>query len=87
MTTPSFIQRLRHGLVITGYLAAGALGLVFGWDFGNRLAGPWLGVITAINSALFCALLMSLAERAYFFGRVALSSHMTTKKTQTIKSK
>ena len=49
--------------VIVGYVAATALGLKLGWDFGNQVAGAWLGFITAINSALFCALLMSLVER------------------------
>ncbi len=57
-------SRLRSGFVIAGYAAASLLGLKLGWDFGNQVAGPWLGTITALNGVLFCALLMSLAERA-----------------------
>jgi high-affinity Fe2+/Pb2+ permease len=53
----------RRSLLIAGYVCASALGGVLGWNFGNKVAGPWLGAITGINSALFCAMLMGLAER------------------------
>ena len=63
MPTSATKRRWRRALVITGYIGVSTLGLVLGWNFGNQLAGPWLGAITAINSALFGAMLMGSAER------------------------
>jgi hypothetical protein len=48
-----------------GYLLASAAGLALGWNFGNRVAGTWLGAIAGINCALFGALLMSALERGW----------------------
>jgi hypothetical protein len=47
-------------------LVAAALGLWYGYDFGERLSGTVLGVITAVSTALFGFLLASsLAERFF----------------------
>lgn len=40
---------------------AAALGLVAGYGFGARLAGPLVGVVTALNAAVICALLADAA--------------------------
>ncbi len=43
---------------------AGLLGLVFGYQFGNRVAGLWLGVITGLNGAIFATILVgALVDR------------------------
>jgi hypothetical protein len=47
-------------------LVAAALGLWYGYDFGERLSGTVLGVVTALSTALFGFLLASsLAERFF----------------------
>ncbi len=51
-------------LVWGGSGAAGITGLVGGYGFGAQLAGPLLGVVTALNGAVICALLAgALLER------------------------
>ena len=41
-----------------------ALGLKYGFDFGNQISGPLIGVVGALNGAVFCALISDfLAER------------------------
>ena len=43
---------------------AGLLGLVLGYQFGNRVAGLWLGVITGLNGAVFATILVgALVDR------------------------
>lgn len=53
--------RPRQALAWAAMLLAGALGLVAGYGFGDRLAGPLLGVVTALNAAVICALLADAA--------------------------
>ena len=47
----------RRPLVMAGCVAAGAAGLWFGYDFGDRLAGPWVGVVAALNCGALATLL------------------------------
>ena len=49
---------LRKLGVWIGCLLAVPLGLKWGYDFGNQLNGPWLGLLTATNTAALCALLV-----------------------------
>ena len=58
-------QRVRKALVAACYVLASAIGLALGWDFGNRVAGAWLGAVAALNCALFGAMLMSAVERGW----------------------
>ena len=54
------LRRLVQFACFVAVLAA----LKCGYDFGARLSGPWLGVVLAINAAVFCALVVGLvAER------------------------
>jgi hypothetical protein len=44
------------------YAAALCIGAFYGFGFGLQVSGPWLGVVTAVNGALFCALLVGAAS-------------------------
>jgi hypothetical protein len=45
-------------------LAAGVVGLWYGWAFGVRLSGTLLGVVLAVNGALLCSMVAdALLER------------------------
>lgn len=48
-------------LVRGGSGVAGLAGLVWGFEFGHRVAGMLLGVVTALNMAVICALLAGAA--------------------------
>lgn len=64
MNTPAVEGPTRSGppkrkhLMWLGCVLAVPLGLKWGYDFGNQLNGPWLGLLTAANTALLCALLV-----------------------------
>jgi hypothetical protein len=68
MPGPDNKARLVRGLEIVITLVAGALGLTLSYDFGNRLAGLWLGLIMGLNGGLFGALAASYLT-ARMFGR------------------
>jgi drug/metabolite transporter (DMT)-like permease len=43
---------------------AGLAGLKYGYDFGTQVAGLWLGILMALNGAVFCSLVAgALVER------------------------
>lgn len=45
-------------------LAAGVVGLLYGYAFGVRLSGTLLGVVLAVNGALLCSMVAdALLER------------------------
>ena len=48
--------RAARWLVWTAALAAGAVGLVYGFEVGQRVAGFWLGLVMALNAAALGAL-------------------------------
>lgn len=51
---------LRYGICAV----AVAVGLKYGFDFGNQISGPLMGVVGALNAAVFCALISDyVAER------------------------
>ena len=57
-------RRARRWMVWTACLAAGAVGLVYGFEVGQRVAGFWLGLVMALNAAALGALLAgSLVDR------------------------
>jgi hypothetical protein len=53
----------RRWVWATQAVAAG-VGLVLGYDFGVRISGTLLGVVLALNGALFCSMVVDvLADR------------------------
>jgi len=69
METPPERSRFRHYLRYTIAIAAVAIGLVLGFDFGNRISGPLIGVVAAINCAVFCALILDFITERLFPAR------------------
>lgn len=64
--SPPQASRRRRPLVWAVTLIAGLIGLVAGFDFGNRLAGSLVGAVMALNGALFCSILAAaVAERVF----------------------
>lgn len=63
MNAPSHIQdplpRPKRRLVIAAQWVAAAIGAAYGFDFGIQVAGPWLGVLAALNMAFFASLFVS----------------------------
>jgi hypothetical protein len=45
-------------------LAAALLGLKLGFDFGQQLAGLWLGLVMGANGAVFCAIVTDIVTDA-----------------------
>ena len=60
MKTLRDTEALRRILVKLGYLLAAGIGLKYGFDFGDKLAGTPLGVLMALNAAVFGALLFGV---------------------------
>ena len=51
---------LRYGICAVAVM----VGLKYGFDFGNQIIGPLMGVVGALNGALFCALISDfIADR------------------------
>jgi hypothetical protein len=61
MRSPTATVRTKRWLVWTATVIAGLVGLFCGFDFGNRLAGMWLGAVLALNGALFCSIVVAAA--------------------------
>ncbi|MCE2947388.1 MAG: hypothetical protein ACK515_19385 [bacterium] len=60
-----FRRYLRYGISVVAI----AVGLKYGFDFGNQISGPLMGVVGAINGAVFCALILDyLIERIFLAG-------------------
>jgi hypothetical protein len=57
MVTPQQKSRWIQWLHWALQLLAAVAGLKFGFDFGYRVDGPWLGVVMALNSALFASIM------------------------------
>jgi len=47
-------------LVQAGYVVVALIGLKYGFEIGLQMAGPLIGAVMAINSALFGVLLYSV---------------------------
>jgi hypothetical protein len=55
---------LRRWLVRLVYVLAGVLGVLYGYDFGQVIGGPIVGVVLALNGAIFCSIVAgALAEQ------------------------
>lgn len=53
------LPRPQRLLVVAAQFAAAAIGAVYGFAFGLQVAGPWLGVLAALNTAFFASLFVS----------------------------
>ncbi|MFN7572924.1 MAG: hypothetical protein ACK5TK_15965 [Betaproteobacteria bacterium] len=61
---PATRSDLRRRAVLAASLAAAALGVFYGYGFGDRLGGLALGLVTALNCAVLGAFAAGgLAER------------------------
>jgi drug/metabolite transporter (DMT)-like permease len=69
MPDPARRRHRKSALAWAITLAAGVVGLAAGYDFGNRLAGMWIGALMAANGALFCSLLAAAAVDRLLPGR------------------
>jgi hypothetical protein len=57
-------QRAPRWLVAAVSLLAALAGVVYSYDFGAQIGGPLVGVVLALNGALFCSILAgALVER------------------------
>jgi hypothetical protein len=43
-----------------------AVGLKYGFDFGNQISGPLMGIVGAISGAVFCALTLDFITDLVF---------------------
>jgi hypothetical protein len=64
MKTVPTAKRSRHWLVWAAAALAAVAGLKLGFDAGVQMAGTWLGVLMALNAAVFGSLIAgALVER------------------------
>jgi hypothetical protein len=55
---------LQRWLVRLVYLLAAVAGMVYSYDFGKVIGGPIVGVVLALNGAVFCSIVAgALAEK------------------------
>ncbi len=55
---------LQRWLVRLVYLLAAVAGMVYSYDFGKVIGGPIVGVVLALNGAVFCSIVAgALVER------------------------
>ena len=59
MPTPHSNPSPHRWLVWTVTALAAAVGLFYGFEFGNRLSGMLLGIVLALNCAVFCSILVA----------------------------
>jgi hypothetical protein len=63
-TDPLPTPPAQRWLVCGAYMLAALVGLVTSYDFGRTIGGPLVGVVLALNGALFCSIVAgALAER------------------------
>lgn len=57
----------RERTIVAVNVVAIVIGLVYGYDFGHRIGGSWiLGVVAALNTALFCSLFVDFVGDRLF---------------------
>jgi hypothetical protein len=55
---------LQRGLLRLVYVLAAVAGMVTSYDFGKLIGGPIVGVLLALNGAIFCSIVAgALAEK------------------------
>jgi hypothetical protein len=60
MTTSDNPRRLQRILVPVAHGAAAVAGLKYGYDFGAEISGKLLGIVLAINGAVFCSIVVGM---------------------------
>jgi hypothetical protein len=68
MSNPESVTRpaWQRGLIVLATTLAALAGLVAGYGFGGRIGGPLVGVVLALNAAVFCSIIAgALAERCF----------------------
>ncbi len=48
---------LQHWLVLLVYLLAAMVGMFYCYDFGKLIGGPIVGMVLALNGAVFCSMM------------------------------
>lgn len=62
---------LQRRVVQVTQIVAVVVGLKYGYDFGKQISGTLLGVVLAINGAVFCAIVVGMvADLAFGHRRV-----------------
>jgi hypothetical protein len=57
---------LQRRVVQVSQVVAVVVGLKYGYDFGRQISGTLLGIVLAINGAVFCAITVGMiADRAF----------------------
>jgi hypothetical protein len=55
---------MQRVLVALAYALAALAGMVYSYDFGKLIGGPVVGVVLALNGAVFCSIIAgALAEK------------------------
>lgn len=63
-TDSASVTPMQRWLVRLVYVLAAAAGMVYSYDFGKIIGGPLVGVVLALNGAVFCSIVAgALAER------------------------
>jgi hypothetical protein len=61
---PGLAKPLQRWLLRGVYGLAAVLGMVYSYDFGTVIGGPVVGVVLALNGAVFCSIVAgALAEK------------------------
>jgi hypothetical protein len=69
-----WLVRLAYGLAVV-------LGAIYGYDFGSRIGGMFIGVILALNGAVFCSIVAGAAAER--LSRWWLAWHPTAPRSAT----
>ena len=61
---PAPATPVKRWLLRLVYALAAVLGMVYSYDFGRIIGGPFVGVLLALNGAVFCSIVAgALAEK------------------------
>jgi len=69
MDLPQDENRIRRNVLRGIYGVAIVIGLKYGYDFGNQISGTLMGIVGAVNGALFCAILVGVIAEKLFRAR------------------
>jgi hypothetical protein len=72
---------LQRWLVRLTYGLAAVIGAIYGYAFGSRIGGMFVGVVLALNAALFCSIVVGAAAERLC--RWWLAAHPTTPRSVT----
>jgi hypothetical protein len=62
--SPASARVPRRVVLALVYVLAATIGLLASYDFGSRIGGMFVGVVLALNGAVFCSIVVgAVAER------------------------